>query len=79
MHARMEFPGRKHINEGAHACATLFNKMIPRMNGELPNRRRVSAEARKADCLKGRECRDAETGSFGIVDVFGQQHSLRRR
>src|SRR5215467_3952808 len=42
----MKFPGRKHINEGAHACATLFNKMIPRMNGELPNRRRVSAEAR---------------------------------
>src|SRR5262249_8270773 len=32
-----------------------------------------------ADCLKGSECRDAETGSFGIADVFGQQHSLRRR
>ena len=42
----MEFPGRKHINEGAHARATLFNKMIPRMDGELPNRRRVPAEAR---------------------------------
>src|SRR5262249_6471252 len=33
----------------------------------------------KADCLGGSECWDAETGSFGIVDVFGQQHSLRRR
>src|ERR1700736_5858477 len=31
------------------------------------------------DCLKGSECRDAETGSFGVADVFGQQHSLRRR
>ena len=42
----MEFPGRKHINEGAHARATLFNKMIPRMDGELSNRRRVPAQTR---------------------------------
>ena len=29
--------------------------------------------------MKGSECRDTETGSFRIADVFGQQHSLRRR
>jgi hypothetical protein len=43
----MEFPGRKHINEGAHSCATLFDKMIPRMDRELSNRRRVPAEAQR--------------------------------
>src|SRR6516164_9048462 len=80
----MEFPGRKHINEGAHACATLFNKMIPRMDGELPNRRRVPAEARCWQEIELRfptkrtvdEQRPARSKHFNIFGKGGPGHRI---
>jgi hypothetical protein len=34
----MELPGRKHIDDGAHASAALFNAMAPGVDRELSNR-----------------------------------------
>src|SRR6516165_7535689 len=42
----MELSGGKHIDKGTHASAALFNEVIPRMDGELSNRRRVPAQTR---------------------------------
>jgi hypothetical protein len=39
----MELSGGEHIDKGAHASAALFNEVIPGMDGELSNRRRVPA------------------------------------
>src|SRR5215472_1902664 len=74
----MEFPGCKHIDEGAHACATLFNKMIPRMDGELSNRRRVPAEARRWQKIQLRfstkRTVDEQRPARGKhLDVFGKR------
>src|SRR6516164_2938641 len=50
----MELSGGKHIDEGAHASAALFNEIIPRMDGELSNRRRVPAQTRRRQEIEWR-------------------------
>jgi hypothetical protein len=37
----MQFAGGEHLDEGAHASAALLYKVIPSMDGELPDRWRV--------------------------------------
>jgi hypothetical protein len=83
VYARMELSVREHIDEGAHAGAALFNEMIPRMDGELPNRGRVPAQARRWQEIELRpsaqravyEQRSARGKHF---DIFGKGRPSHR-
>ena len=50
VNARMKLSGRQHVDQRAHAGAALLDQMVPGVDGELPDRRRVLARAAASVC-----------------------------
>src|ERR1700730_117937 len=45
--ARMKVAGSEHVDKGAHPGTTLLDEVVPGVDGELPHRRRVLAQAQR--------------------------------